>query len=44
MGGLADMHHARDAHGMICWKDRYIIVLGSWHVETSTRTCEIYDI
>lgn len=43
-GGLADMHHARDAHGMVGWKDRYIIVVGSWHVEKSTRTCEIYDI
>ena len=41
--GLADMHHARDAHGMISWKERYLIVVGSWHVETSTRTCEIYD-
>lgn len=43
-GGLADMHHARDAHGMVSWKERYIIVVGSWHVETSVRTCEIYDI
>lgn len=42
--GLADMHHARDAHGMISWKNRYIIVVGSWHVDASTRTCEIYDI
>lgn len=42
--GLADMHHARDAHGMISWKNRYIIVVGSWHVDSSTRTCEIYDI
>jgi hypothetical protein len=44
MGGLANMNHARDAHGMISWKDRYLIVVGSWHVESSTRTCEIYDI
>ena len=44
MSGLADMNHARDAHGMISWKNRYIIVVGSWHVETSTRTCEIFDI
>lgn len=43
-GGLADMNHARDAHGMICWQERYLIVVGSWHVETSTRSCEIYDI
>jgi hypothetical protein len=33
MGGLADMHHARDAHGMISWRNRFIIVVGSWHVE-----------
>ena len=43
-GGLADMNHARDAHGMICWQERYLIVVGSWHVVTSTRSCEIYDI
>jgi hypothetical protein len=43
-GGLADMNHARDAHGMIGWKNRFIIVIGSWHVDPSTRTCEIYDI
>ena len=42
--GLANMNHARDAHGIISWKDRYIIVVGSWHVDSSTRTCEIYDI
>ena len=40
---LADMNHARDAHGTITWKDRYIIVVGSWHIDTSTCTCEIYD-
>jgi hypothetical protein len=33
MGGLADMNHARDAHEMISWKERYLIVVGSWHVE-----------
>jgi hypothetical protein len=44
MGGCANMNHARDAHGMISWKERYLIVVGSWHVDTSTRTCEIYDI
>ena len=42
--GLANMNHARDAHGMIAWKERYIIVVGSWHVDLSTRTCEMYDI
>ena len=44
IGGLANMHHDRDAHGMISWRERYLIVVGSWHVEKSTRTCEIYDI
>jgi len=44
MGGLANMNHARDAHGITTWRDRYIIVAGSWHVESSLRTCEIYDI
>jgi hypothetical protein len=44
VGGLANMHHARDAHGMVSWRERYLIVVGSWHVEKSTRTCEIYDI
>ena len=43
-GGLANMNHARDAHGMIRWKESYLIVVGSWHVDTSTRSCEIYDI
>ena len=41
---LRNMRHARDAHGMIAWKERFLIVVGSWHVESSTRTCEIYDI
>jgi hypothetical protein len=44
VGGLSNMNNARDAHGMISWKDKYIIVVGSWHVKTSIRTCEIYDI
>ena len=38
------MTHARDAHGMIGWKDSHIIVVGSWHVETSTKTVEMYSI
>ena len=38
------MNHARDAHGMISWKDRYLIVVGSWHGTDSARTCEIYDV
>lgn len=42
--GLADMKHARDAHGIISWRNRYIIVLGSWHVASSVKTCEVYDI
>lgn len=42
--GLANMNHARDAHGITSWKNRYIIVVGSWHVEESRKTCEIYDI
>jgi hypothetical protein len=29
----ADMSNPRDAHGMISWKDTYVIVVGSWHVE-----------
>lgn len=41
---LKDMYHARDAHGIIAWKDNFIIVVGSWHVEASTKTVEIYDI
>ena len=41
--GLANMKHARDAHGMVTWRDRYIIVVGSWHVDKSTTTCELYD-
>jgi len=40
---LADMTYARDAHGVISWRNQYIIVVGSWHVEQSTKTCEMYD-
>jgi hypothetical protein len=41
---LADMHHQRDAHGITSWLNRYIIVVGSWHGNESTRTCEMYDV
>lgn len=41
---MADMNFARDAHGMIGYKNQYIIVVGSWHVEQSTKTVEMYDI
>ena len=41
---LADMNHKRDAHGVIGWKNKKIIVVGAWHVDSSTRTCEMYDI
>ena len=44
MSGLSNMNHARDAHGITSWKNRYIIVVGSWHVEQSRKTCEIFDI
>lgn len=40
---LADMSHPRDAHGIISWRNQYVIVVGSWHVESSTKTCEMYD-
>jgi hypothetical protein len=30
---LADMQYARDAHGIISWRNQYVIVVGSWHVE-----------
>lgn len=40
---LADMAYARDAHGVISWRNQFIIVVGSWHVEQSTKTCEMYD-
>lgn len=41
---LADMNHKRDAHGIIGWKNLKLIVVGSWHVDSSTKTCEMYDI
>jgi hypothetical protein len=41
---MCDMVHARDAHGIVSWKDQYIICVGSWHVEASTKTVEMYDI
>jgi hypothetical protein len=41
---LRDMIYARDAHGIIAWKNQYVIVVGSWHVECSTKTVELYDI
>ncbi len=40
---LADMNYPRDAHGIISWRNQYIIVVGSWHVDASTKTCEMYD-
>lgn len=40
---LPDMQYARDAHGIISWRNQYIIVVGSWHVEQSTKTCEMFD-
>ena len=41
---MADMHYERDAHGLTSWKNRYIIAVGSWHGDNSTRTCEMYDV
>lgn len=41
---LNEMNYARDAHGIISYKNQYLIVVGSWHVETSTKTVEMYDI
>ena len=41
---LADMNYERDAHGLISWKNRYIIVVGSWHGTESAQTCEMYDV
>lgn len=38
------MHYQRDAHGIIEWKRQYIVVIGSWHVDQNTKTCEIFDI
>lgn len=43
MQQLADMAFARDAHGIIAFRNQYIVVVGSWHVEQSTKTCEIFD-
>jgi hypothetical protein len=43
MAPLADMQYARDAHGIISFRNQYIVVVGSWHVEQSTKTCEIFD-
>lgn len=41
---LAEMRHARDAHGVIGWRENFMIVVGSWHVESSTKTVECFDI
>jgi hypothetical protein len=41
---IADMLFPRDAHGVIAWKESFIIVVGSWHVEGSTKKVEILDI
>jgi hypothetical protein len=38
------MNYARDAHGVIEWKRAFMIVVGSWHVDQNTKTCEMYDI
>lgn len=38
------MAYQRDAHGVAQWKKLFLIVVGSWHVDPSTKTCEIYDI
>ena len=38
------MNHKRDAHGIISWRNQFIIVVGSWHIESSTKTCEMYNI
>ena len=38
------MSHKRDAHGIISWRNQFIIVVGSWHIESSTKTCEMYNI
>ena len=40
----ADMHHQRDAHGITKYANRYIICVGSWHGEDSSKTCERYDV
>jgi len=41
---LANMNYQRDAHGITSWKNRYIIVVGSWHGAESAKTCEKYDV
>ena len=45
---LENMHYARDAHGIISWRSKYIIVVGSWHSISeeacSKKKCEIYSI
>ncbi|TNV78595.1 hypothetical protein FGO68_gene3714 [Halteria grandinella] len=41
---LKDMSFGRVGHGMISWRDRYIIVVGSQFNDESSRTCEMYDI
>ena len=41
---LADMNFERDAHGLIAWRNRYIIAVGSWHGDQSAKTCEMYDV
>lgn len=41
---LQDMNYSRDAHGITQWRNRYIIVVGSWHCNESMKTCEMYDI
>jgi hypothetical protein len=41
---LPDMLYERDAHGVVAWEDKYIIVVGAWHSVASLRKCEIFDI
>ncbi len=41
---LSDMMFPRDAHGVIGWRESFIIVVGSWHVEGSTKKVEMLDI
>jgi hypothetical protein len=41
---LSDMIFPRDAHGIIAWREAFIIVVGSWHVEGSTKKVEMLDI
>lgn len=44
LDSLAPMQYQRDAHGIIEWKRQFMIVIGSWHVEANSKTCEMYDI